>query len=80
MAREDDVSPCCDRFLNRPANLTRMLSLATVRAARERIAGHVHTTPVMSATRLGDRVGVRLLLKCENFQKTGSFKARGALN
>jgi threonine dehydratase len=34
----------------------------------------------MSASRLGDRVGVRLLLKCENFQKTGSFKARGALN
>jgi len=34
----------------------------------------------MSATRLGDRVGVRLLLKCENFQKTGSFKARGAFN
>lgn len=57
-----------------------MLSIATVRAARERIAGHVHTTPVMTATRLGDRVGVRLLLKCENFQKTGSFKARGALN
>jgi threonine dehydratase len=57
-----------------------MLSLATVRAARDRLAGRVHTTPVMSATRLGDRVGVRLLLKCENFQKTGSFKARGALN
>jgi threonine dehydratase len=34
----------------------------------------------MSSTRLGDRVGVRLVLKCENFQKTGSFKARGALN
>jgi len=34
----------------------------------------------MSATRLGERVGVRLYLKCENFQKTGSFKARGALN
>jgi threonine dehydratase len=57
-----------------------MLSLATVRAARERLAGRVHTTPVMSATRLGDRVGVHLLLKCENFQKTGSFKARGAFN
>ncbi len=57
-----------------------MVSIATVRAARERLRGHVHTTPVMTATRLGDRVGVRLLLKCENFQKTGSFKARGALN
>ena len=57
-----------------------MLSLASVKSARERIAGRVHVTPVMSSTRLGDRVGVRLLLKCENFQKTGSFKARGALN
>jgi threonine dehydratase len=57
-----------------------MLSLADVRSARTRLAGRVHTTPVMSSTRLGDRAGVRLVLKCENFQKTGSFKARGALN
>lgn len=57
-----------------------MVSLSSVRAARERIAGRVHTTPVLSATRLGDRVGARLVLKCENLQKTGSFKARGALN
>jgi threonine dehydratase len=57
-----------------------MLNLSTVTAARERIAGRVHVTPVMSASRLGHRVGARLVLKCENFQKTGSFKARGALN
>lgn len=57
-----------------------MLTLATVTAARERIAGHVRVTPTMSASRLGDRVRARLVLKCENFQKTGSFKARGALN
>jgi threonine dehydratase len=57
-----------------------MLDLSAVRAARERIAGRIHTTPTMSATRLGDRVGVELVLKCENLQKTGSFKARGALN
>jgi threonine dehydratase len=57
-----------------------MLDLSTVRAARERIAGRIHTTPTLSATRLGERVGVELVLKCENLQKTGSFKARGALN
>jgi threonine dehydratase len=57
-----------------------MFTLSDVRAARERIAGKTHVTPTMAASRLGDRVGVRLLLKCENFQKTGSFKARGALN
>lgn len=49
-------------------------------AARERIAGWVHRTPVVSATRLGERVGIELHLKCENLQKTGSFKPRGVLN
>jgi threonine dehydratase len=51
-----------------------------VRAAQERIAGKVHRTPLLPATTLGERAGVRLFLKCESFQKTGSFKARGALN
>jgi threonine dehydratase len=57
-----------------------MFDLSDVRAARERVAGRVHVTPTLSSTRLGDRAGVRLFLKCENFQKTGSFKSRGALN
>jgi threonine dehydratase len=57
-----------------------MLSLADIRAARDRIAGRVHVTPTVSATRIGEPVGVRLFLKCESLQKTGSFKARGALN
>jgi len=57
-----------------------MLDLAAVRSARQRIAGRVHLTPMLSATRLGDRAGVQLMLKCENLQKTGSFKVRGALN
>jgi threonine dehydratase len=58
----------------------RALDVSHIRAARERIAGKVHRTPLLSATALGERVGVRLFLKCESFQKTGSFKARGALN
>src|ERR1700738_2817221 len=49
-------------------------------AAAARIAGRVHRTPLLPATSLGARVGVRLHLKCENLQKTGSFKPRGALN
>ena len=57
-----------------------VLDLSAIVAARERIAGRVHTTPTVTAARLGERVGVQLLLKCENLQKTGSFKARGALN
>jgi threonine dehydratase len=57
-----------------------LLSLSDIHAARARIAGRVHTTPTLTATRLGDRAGVSLFLKCENLQKTGSFKVRGALN
>ncbi|HUX33459.1 MAG TPA: threonine/serine dehydratase [Gemmatimonadaceae bacterium] len=40
----------------------------------------MHRTPLLSATRIGDRAGVKLWLKCELLQKTGSFKVRGALN
>lgn len=57
-----------------------MIDLSDIRAAAARIAGAVHRTPLLSATTLGERVGVRLFLKCENLQKTGSFKPRGALN
>ena len=44
------------------------------------IRDSVHRTPLLSATRIGDRAGVKLWLKCELLQKTGSFKVRGALN
>jgi threonine dehydratase len=57
-----------------------MIELAQIRAAHSRIRGLVHETPVLTASTLGARAGVRLLLKCESFQKTGSFKPRGALN
>ncbi len=57
-----------------------MIELGKIRAAAERIAGKVHRTPLFSSSQLGRRAGVRLYLKCESFQKTGSFKPRGALN
>jgi threonine dehydratase len=57
-----------------------MLTLPDIRSARERIGDRVHHTPVLSATRLGARVGAVLHHKCESLQKTGSFKVRGALN
>jgi threonine dehydratase len=53
---------------------------AAIRAARERIAPHVRVTAVMTSDGLDDALGVRLFLKCENFQKVGAFKARGACN
>jgi cysteine synthase len=60
--------------------LDAMIPIEDIRAAALRIAGKVHRTPLFSATQLGERAGVRLFLKCESFQKTGSFKPRGALN
>ncbi len=57
-----------------------LIDLRRIRAAAERILGKVHRTPLFSARSIGERAGVHLFLKCENFQKTGSFKPRGALN
>jgi threonine dehydratase len=60
-----------------------MIPLSEIRAAAERltsVAGTIHRTPVLSAQSIGARAGVELRLKCECFQKTGSFKPRGALN
>ena len=58
-----------------------MITKDDIAAARRRIQHHVHQTPVISSTRLGNRAGgVHLMLKCESMQRTGSFKARGALN
>lgn len=54
--------------------------LAAIRDARERIRGHVAVTPVMTSETLDRRAGRRLFFKCENLQKGGAFKARGATN
>lgn len=57
-----------------------MPTIEQISSARERISHHLHVTPVTTARLLGDDAGIRLFLKCENLQKTGSFKTRGALN
>ncbi len=51
-----------------------------VRAAAERIAGQVHATPVETSATLDSKLGATVAVKNEALQKTGSFKARGALN
>ena len=54
--------------------------LAAVRAAADRIEGRAHRTPVMTCSTLDALAGRRVLLKCENLQRMGAFKFRGALN
>ena len=48
--------------------------------AHERIAPHIHRTPVLTSSYLDELTGARLFFKCENFQKAGAFKVRGATN
>src|SRR5437762_4428353 len=56
------------------------LELDSIRAAHERIRPYIHRTPVLTSSRLNQASGASLFFKCENFQKIGAFKARGATN
>jgi len=56
------------------------VTIDDIRAAAERIARFAHRTPVMTCTTLDRLTGRRLYFKCENFQKVGAFKFRGACN
>jgi threonine dehydratase len=56
------------------------LDLDTIRAAHARIRPHIHRTPVLTSASLDAACGGNLFFKCENFQKVGAFKARGAAN
>src|SRR5947199_2939218 len=58
------------------AHLTRQ----AIAEAHERIRERIHRTPVLTSVSLDGMTGARLFFKCENLQKTGSFKIRGASN
>ena len=57
-----------------------MITLDDIRSARERITGRVARTPLVPSATLSARLGAQAFLKLELFQKTGSFKVRGAFN
>jgi len=56
------------------------VSYTDVAAAAERLAGHAHRTPVMTSRSVDERTGGTVFFKCENFQRIGAFKFRGAYN
>jgi threonine dehydratase len=60
-----------------PQNLP---DLESIREALRRIAPHIHRTPVLTCASLDEMAGARLYFKCENFQRCGAFKIRGATN
>jgi len=61
-------------------NANTRIDLADVRSAAERIRPWVLRTPLLSSRSLSERLGVEVRLKCENLQRAGSFKVRGAMN
>ncbi|MBV9726915.1 MAG: pyridoxal-phosphate dependent enzyme [Gammaproteobacteria bacterium] len=63
-----------------PSSLPAGLTWPLIEAARERITGKVTVTPVLTSSTLDALTGTRIWFKCENFQKGGAFKARGATN
>jgi threonine dehydratase len=56
------------------------VNITDVQAAQKRILGIVHRTPVLTSRIVNDRTNSQVFFKCENFQRTGSFKFRGAYN
>jgi threonine dehydratase len=61
-------------------NTSIAIDLADIRAAAARIGSSIHRTPLLSSRSLSERLGVEVRLKCENLQRAGSFKIRGAMN
>ena len=57
-----------------------MLTLELIKQAAARIAGHVHRTPVVTSHSFNEAAGCEVFFKCENLQRAGAFKARGATN
>src|SRR3989338_6424123 len=69
------------RVYNRRAvSAAPMLTLDDVRAAAQRLRGRIHRTPVIACQSFDDASGYRVFFKCENLQRAGAFKIRGALN
>ena len=60
--------------------MTAVPTFDDVQEAASRLAGLVHHTPVLTCASLDDRVGAQVFCKCENFQRAGAFKFRGASN
>jgi threonine dehydratase len=60
--------------------MSRLPTYADVDAAAERIDGHAHHTPVLTSRTVDEALEARVFFKCENFQRMGAFKFRGAFN
>jgi threonine dehydratase len=66
--------------VNAPDKAPLAVTYADVAAAAERLAGHARRTPVMTSRTVDERTGAKVFFKCENLQRIGAFKFRGAFN
>ncbi len=57
-----------------------MVTFEDVKAAAERLSSHAHRTPIATSRTLNDLIGAEVFCKCENLQRAGAFKFRGAYN
>jgi threonine dehydratase len=57
-----------------------MVDKQYIKQSHERIKPYIHHTPVLTSASIDERAGCKIFFKCENFQKVGAFKARGAMN
>ena len=63
-----------------PATTPLAIAFADIEAAAARLQGHAHRTPVLRSRTADERTGAQVFFKCENFQRMGAFKFRGAYN
>jgi threonine dehydratase len=57
-----------------------MITKQEIEEAHKRIESYIHRTPIMSSEQINKTLGCEIVFKCENFQKVGAFKTRGAMN
>jgi threo-3-hydroxy-L-aspartate ammonia-lyase len=65
---------------NEPTAAESVVAIDRIRDAAQRIRPYIHRTPLLPSRSLSERAGVEIRLKCENLQRAGSFKIRGAMN
>ena len=63
-----------------PSTVFQAPTWETIQAAHERIAARIHRTPVLTSATIDALCGAEIFFKCENLQRSGSFKMRGASN
>jgi len=67
-------------YINKKVKMDIPININDIKKAHEKIIPFIHRTPVLSSANINKIVGCDIYFKCENFQKVGAFKARGATN